>query len=708
MTDQKNNFKRSNGRWTSNRREFLKDAAWAGFLATGPAVEWQKVLAAGKGQRGGTPRSQREYPSWMTEARIYGLSIHGARIEPRQLKIELERAVKQEANVIEADSSLSAYLSEEDFANELTLIVEATRRIHDAKMKVVWYVPSLEVITPYGHTRGDSFGKRHSDWLQLSFDRARRAVFYGRKVFWIESNDESAWMCPNSPYREWFKARLERLTETGIDGLWIDTILFSPVYTPWGCACPYCRDKFTRQTGLRFPHKFDLSDRAFWRYVQWRHETLAEFLEDCRETVTSVNPEAVTIAEVPTADHLGATQYGLEGTSIVNHVIAWQVEPISDTTAMAEASYEDWLILHGLYHYCRGAALNRPSWAYCYGYSGDDAQLVMASAVASQNNPYELRIPEMTTSMGMEFRGMMYRWIAGHAKPIYQSTSIAPVAVLYSPRNRDFLDAYHTGGVYIGTAPPGRDRRWRGAKAESPWNMEYMGDYRGLSLFLFEHQIPTDIYPINCVNGKILQRYKVLVLPYMAILTRDEKELSLQAVRNGATLIVSGTEPGRWDADGRPRQRSLWDEFLGHTRRDLIRRPLGKGGLIFWKRLVGRDYLRGRDKDISAALLSRLQVAGVDAWINKKTPVVIQPYRFGQQIIIHVLNYSWVGGIENKPRRLPLELSIPWESGRRIEKILQSEPSWNEPRTLAHLKRENKILIPLNIGIHALLLIHTK
>ena len=118
----------------------------------------------------------------------------------------------------------------------------------------------------------------------------------------------------------------------------------------------------------------------------------------------------------------------------------------------------------------------------------------------------------MTTTVGIEFRGMMYRWIARHAKQIYRSKSVAPVAVLFSERNRDFLDGHRTGGVFFGTESPGRDRQWHGAKEESPLNMQYMGDYRGLRLALFQHQIPTDIHPMSRISEQVLQQYKVLDL----------------------------------------------------------------------------------------------------------------------------------------------------------------------------------------------------
>jgi hypothetical protein len=387
--------------------------------------------------------------------------------------------------------------------------------------------------------------------------------------------------------------------------------------------------------------------------------------------------------------------------------VVWEVQAVSETTAMAEAGYDDWIIMHSIYKYCRGATMDRPSWAFSYGYSDSDAQLVMSSVIAAQNNPYELRTPEMTTSIGMEFRQMMFKWISQHSKQIFHSRSLAPVAVIYSERNRDFLDAVYDGGIYLNYISPGRDRKWLATKEGSPLRLEYMGDYRGLSVFLYQHQIPTDIYPFSRVDVDLLRKYRVLVLPYMAILTEDEREILLKAVRDGATLIVSGPEPGMWDADARPREKSIWSEFIGQSKDDQVIRSLGKGRIYFWKDHVGRRYLKTHNDTVGTLLLSWIRKSGVDPWISTKKSVVVQPYVYKNQIVIHVLNYNWTGALQNQPKPISLELSIPWGFNKKVKRIIQSEPQWSKSKSLSYSKRGNKVIIPLKVGINALVLIDT-
>jgi hypothetical protein len=691
-----------------SRREVLKAAGTAGILATLPISLIQKSLAAQMTkQEKSIPKTGIFYPDWLTEARLGGLSISGVIADSAQIGPALDQAVRQGVTVIEADSQLSDYVPEKDFAIGLQLIKETTKLIHDRGMRVVWYLPALEVITPDGRIRKDSFARTHPNWLQVSFDGESRAYFFGQKVFWVTQDDESAWLCPNSPYREWFKKHLRLLANTGVDGIWLDVPIFDQIVIEWGCSCKYCREKFLLQTGMEFPERFDVADQRLWRWIQWRHETLTEFLQDCKKAIESSNPDVVTIAEIVAPDHLGATRHGTEGSQLHDLQVVWEVQAMSETTAMAEAGYDDWIIMHNIYKYCRGAAMDRPSWALSYGYSDSDAQLVMSSAIAAQNNAYELRTPEMTTSVGMEFRQLMFNWISQHSEQIYRSDSLAPVAVVYSERNRDFLDAVYDGGVYLNYVSPGRDRNWLANKEGSPLRLEYMGDYRGLSVFLYQHQIPTDIYPFSRVDVDLLKKYRVLVLPYMAILTEDEREILLKVVRDGATLIVSGPEPGMWDAEARPRENGLWSDFIGESKDDRLTRSLGKGRICFWRDHVGRKYLKTHSDTITTPLLTWIKKAGVDPWINTKQPVVVQPYIYQHQIIIHVLNYSWIGALENRPKPISLELTIPWDANKKVKRIIQSEPQWSESKPLSYSKRGNKMIIPIQIGINALVLIDT-
>lgn len=688
------------------RRRFLSLSAKAGVATALPSSFFQNAYAYPGDHQGVAlyKSSNEKSPDWIVEARIGGLSI-SSDLSQYQLKIELARLIKQGVTVIEADSRLSDYLSDWSYNKEMQHIKWITETIHQYGLKVVWYIPALEVITPNGVIRQDSFARVHTDWLQVSFDGNERGVFYGQKVFWVEETDESAWLCPNSPYSDWFKNNIQQLAATGVDGIWLDVPIFDQIAVTFACSCHYCQDKFTLQTGLSFPKKYDISDQSFWQYVRWRHNTITEFLNDCKTTIDNVNSETVTIAEIVALDHTGATQLGSEGSDLKNILIVWEVDAISETTAMAEASYDDWIAMHNIYKYCRGATMDRPSWVFSYGYDEADAQLVLASAIAAQNNPYELRTPMMGSSVGVEFREVHFNWIKHYSKQIFRSRSLASVAVIYSERNRDFLDIAENGGIFISSSLPGRDRSWLGTRNSTATELEYLGDYRGLSLLLFQNQVPTDIYPISRVDNELLSHYSVLLVPSMVSLSKVEKRLLLSAVRKGSTLIITGEDAGKWDENAVKRSQSLWSGIIGDTEETQVLKNYGKGKIYLWKENIGQQYLKSHDTELTQKMLQWVNNSGVESWVSNKLPVVVQPYVYQKQMVIHVLNYSWVGALGNQLKRLNLELAIPWDFDSNPIKIIQTEPQWQSEKILTYKKRANKLIIAIEIGINAMVLV---
>ena len=77
---------------------------------------------------------------------------------------------------------------------------------------------------------------------------------------------------------------------------------------------------------------------------------------------------------------------------------------------------------------------------FVYGDRPDDSLLVMAEALAAGNNPFETKIPKMTTTVGAAYRRQTYAWIKQQERRLFASRSGAKVAVYFSPESRDYLD----------------------------------------------------------------------------------------------------------------------------------------------------------------------------------------------------------------------------------------------------------------------------
>lgn len=102
------------------------------------------------------------------------------------------------------------------------------------------------------------------------------------QVFWVDPNDESAWMSPSSPgYRNYFLDRVRKIVATGIDGLWVDVLIYADFGpTKWSDFNPDAVAKFLADTGYSAPTAEDWDDPVWRRWITWRHEEIARFLSD--------------------------------------------------------------------------------------------------------------------------------------------------------------------------------------------------------------------------------------------------------------------------------------------------------------------------------------------------------------------------------------------------------------------------------------------
>ncbi len=647
----------------------------------------------------GLPRSFAGAPApgrdWLRRARIAGLGLHET-MSDASLEESLARLAAQGVTVVEADSSLSDYLSEADFTAELAFIRRAVKIAHARGLRIVWYYPALEVITPDGGKGRHSIWREHPDWVQRNFDRKTFNRFVGSLVFWVEPTDESAWMCPNSPFRDFFYGRVKRLAETGLDGLWLDVPLFNSIVGRWPCADSFCRLKFSQETGETMPRKLDFRDRALRRWVAWRHKTLADFLRGAHDALRKVNPEARTVVEVVSCDHLINSVEGLDATTLDRDLdVVWELDAISDTTAMADASREDWKQMMVIYKFCAGASAERARWAFTYGFREHDAQLVMASALAAQVNPYETRIPQMALSVGQAYRARMFGWINEHSSAIFESTSRAEVAVVYSPASRDYVDGARPGGFYLSPSAPNPGYHWVNTAATSLSRTRYLAEYRGWAAMLLEAHVPFDILTSNQVDAAALSRYRAVILPGADALSDAEHARLAGYARQGGTLIVTGPNAGTMNEFGDRRAQPLWSAPRGAPA------PPGKGRVIIQRDLSGRRALLRPGSKLPVPLLSWLKEAGVSPVLEGEDPIYVQAYARGPDLILHLVNYGWTGRKPLKPSAALARVSLPWEEGRDVGAVAASEPGL-PARKLAYTRSGGRLSFSVPFLINAL------
>lgn len=608
---------------------------------------------------------------WPLVARIAGASLDIGD-ESYDNKRLLDEFVDQNVNVIEADSRLSEYLSEEDFDKELELMTHFTAMAHERNIKVVWYYPVLEVITTNGETLERSMFKDHPDWVQLGIDNTDPAknppnVFYGSKVFWVDPGAESAWMDPHTPYRQYFIERVKKIAVSGVDGIWMDVPLYNDIVGRWASQHPASRAAFKADTGLDAPtpvnlsdpedppyYDLDAKDPAVKKWIHWRHQVIDELLKEVYTEARFVNPDFQVIVETVTMDYNASLLEGLDGSftgPLEGFWHVWEVDVLSDKNAMQNAIANDWYGLIAMYKFGRGADRGRAAWAFTYGLEPDDAEAVLFQAVVAQVNPYELKIPQMTTTVGHEYRKRVFGFLKDNEDDIYRSNSAARVAIVHSSASRDYLDALCvTGeegvcGVSLFSswkAPDPKMAWWTDSPGDSVDEAHYMSDYRGTVKALTNLHVPFDIQPSRLMTPEILDLYDVIYLPSFAAASDKEVDLIEDFVRDGGTAYISGKAAVTMKEDGSVR--TTLPEYSAAPESGCIEVALGNGRIIRCTGKPGQMWLTDEIQTALTDMASPLEFMTAQIETTAPGGISLDLYSRENRLIVQAMNHSGADG----------------------------------------------------------------
>ncbi len=449
--------------------------------------------------------AQSNIAEWAKLARIGGFD---ADPEMSDQEISDLMGVRENENVsvLEVDSGLSNYMNNAQFQKQLSFLDKIAATAHSRNMRAVIYYPALEVTTPNGETLPNSMYKDHPDWIQKGIDGTPN-VFYGSQEVWVEPGMESAWMSPNTGYRDYFLNRVRQLAATGLDGIWVDVPIYLGTGALWSGAEPEAAAAFNAWTiaqnlggnsGYQTPTSVNWSDPVFRTWVRWRHENLAGFIDAIRAAAHQVNPNFMVIIENFPADYMDATEAGLDGTfrrSNQNLLRVWEIDSVSNTKAMEWASVDEFSNKITMYKWARAVDRENPSWGFSYGHTPLDAGITIAAAVTTGVAPFESQTPEMTLTVDSAFRSRWFSFIKNHQKALLDTPRLAEVGIWYSSPTRDFQD-YKVGvsyGMYAGTTNPNNDPDWWATdQGDSALPKPHLGGYRGAAHALSKLHIPCE------------------------------------------------------------------------------------------------------------------------------------------------------------------------------------------------------------------------
>jgi hypothetical protein len=440
-----------------------------------------------------------------------------------------ERIVRQagESHVfgIEVDNDIpgryESFLHPEE---KLAAIRELAEHAHKAGNRAFVYIAGLECITGNADRSPHSMAKDHPEWLQRKIT-GEPAIFGGGTAFWIAKGDEDVWISPYAP--EWRKIYMERVRQiaaTGIDGIYVDIPYWMTHFDGWEDTWASFDDAtvaaFRQQTGLDARRDLklgDFSDQNFRHWVDFRIQSLTDFMRDIDQTAKAVNPQIKTIPEIypgieEEAVRVGADVYSLYA---VNDAVAHEYEFGGGDHMAASRTPLDWFRYQIGIQTFRAFAEGKATWILNYSWDGDPKvrapeamQNLFMSEVMAGANVWDAKTHVMSGSNDLATRKQAFAWIAAHEKTFYRPrTAIDPVGVYFSPATRNYFVK------------------------------EFLRSYQGTLLLLMQSHREYQIVTPRTLNSF---RGKALVLPDVRILSQEETAALRKYSEGGGKIVASG------------------------------------------------------------------------------------------------------------------------------------------------------------------------
>ena len=458
---------------------------------------------------------------WTNYVRIGAWGLHD--------KTAAEKIVSEagESHVfgIEVDNDIpgryESFLNPEE---KLAAIRAVAEQAHKVGNHAFVYIAGLECITANADQSPHSLAKDHPDWLQRKIT-GEPAIFGGGTAFWIAKGDEDVWVSPYAA--EWRKVYMERVRQiaaTGIDGIYVDIPYWMTHFDGWEDTWASFDDAtvaaFRKQTGLDAKHDLklgDFSDPNFRRWIDFRIQSLTDFMQEIDHTAKAVNPQIKTIPEIypgieEESVRVGADVYSLYA---VTDTIAHEYEFGGGDHMAASRTPLDWFRYQIGMQTFRAFAEGKATWILNYSWDGDpkvrapDAmQNLFMSEVMAGANVWDAKTHVMSGSNDLATRKRVFAWIAEHQNTFYRPRKpIDPIGVYFSPATRNYF------------------------------SKEFLASYQGTLLLLIQaHREYEVVTPRTLASF----RGKTLLLPDVRILSKEEADALGNYGAGGGKIIAAG------------------------------------------------------------------------------------------------------------------------------------------------------------------------
>lgn len=428
---------------------------------------------------------------------------------------------------IEVDNDIPGrYESFLDPTGKLKAIHAVAEAAHKVGNKSFVYIAGTECITANADKSAHSVVKDHPDWLQRKIT-GEPAAFTSGAAFWIHPGDEDVWISPYAqPWRKIYMERVRQIAGTGIDGIYVDIPYWMTHFEGWEDTWASFDDftvaAFRQKTGLDAKHDLklgDFSDPNFRKWIDFRIDTLTDFMHEIRDNARSVNSQIMVIPEIYPGIEQEATRVGSDVYEMyaVVDAIAHEYEFGEGEHMAASRTQQDWLLYQAGMLSFRAFAQAKATWILNYSWDGNkgveprEAVKNLANSIITAGaNFWDAQGHEMAHSNDPATRKEIFAWIEKHEKSFYlPRIPMHPVGVYFSPKSRDY-----------------------DAKG-------FLPSFRGAMVALIQaHR------ELQVVTPRTLAEFHgvCLVLPDVSVLAAAESKLLRQFVDHGGRLVILGTD----------------------------------------------------------------------------------------------------------------------------------------------------------------------
>ncbi len=365
-----------------------------------------------------------------------------------EIKRKVSAIAKDQATLMVADSGLTELWKAYDKPEAYYKVIASAAAAAKTKgLRAAYYFPSFELRREKAKRQRGSLLKLAGAWAQTTLGgKPFIKTKFGEKEFWNKSGDEALWVSPLSPWRKVFIERMRQAVKRGVKTVFIDVPYFQSGKGFITDGSSYARAAFKKATGIELPKTIDRGDKAYQRFIWWRHQVLREFFRELREALREIDSEAqVVVEEYPTYIDGATTKTGLDIGLFTDEVDAFAHEYSRkqfDTTPFSRADRVAIFSTLGIY---RGLDDDKPTWVLSYAHDAKGSRINAALHLAQGASFWETKAPEMNdTTVSRRWRRKLFGWFAKHQGWFGGSTPLASVAVLYSPRARDFCADHFT------------------------------------------------------------------------------------------------------------------------------------------------------------------------------------------------------------------------------------------------------------------------